>query len=481
LLGIALIAVCCSSFAQSISGKDIEPILQQMQASGKISKQEAEITRKGQLEALQETEKQVTGMLLTKVASSRNQALSIIAQQQQHEANMAFYQEKKARLGVTSDEAYAASQTLSTTQAASSYSRIAKWISEGAKADQIAPLRLTFVEEGEQVKNAIRATATGNNGELLVDQATLRAQLDEVDQRVKEYSSMLDNQSNTKQLVDIMAERTAALDYKSQDIQIELAKMAPLFYAMKDNQAAGQWLWENAINVDEMKTEWQASSNPMLKMISRLSPQEVSKTISGVNKKIVEGVALSEDDMQIASETLTRKGATAAVKESYSRDPEQTLKNLSETPFRLKGISENLEWVAAAKTPEGKEQVLAIVSGSARRAIVSSFNESSKPRTYTSRGAKVDITGEGFEVPSTVVVKKKEPVVAPTSSRGGARTPQPVKDVWEIDTGGVWVSETYKSEVVNAYKLGTKVPSLWEDDFETVDEWVSSLFTRAPK
>lgn len=45
-LAIFLLAVTSSVFAQSVGPQDVEPMLQQMQASGKISAQQAEITRK---------------------------------------------------------------------------------------------------------------------------------------------------------------------------------------------------------------------------------------------------------------------------------------------------------------------------------------------------------------------------------------------------------------------------------------------------
>ncbi len=422
---------------------------------------------KAQLEALAETEKQISGLINTRVAASRDQALNIIAQQQQHQANMAFYEEKKARIGVTSDEAYAASQTLTTAQASSAYGRIAQWVSSGADAKQISSIRLSLAEEGEQIKAAIRKSAIGKNGETLVDSNTLRQQIDEVDKNVSQFSRMLDDQSATKQLVDVMAQRTAALDYQNQTINIELAKIAPMFVALKDNQAAGQWLWDNAINVNQMRTQWQESSNPLLKMIGRLSPQEGARVVTGVSDKIVNGSPLDNDDKAISAELLTQKGATAAVDEGYKKNPDQVIKNLSETPFQLKQINSNLEWLAKAKTPEGKEQVSAIVAGSARRAITSSFNDSAGEDDWVvvGRGAKIKEKRTPYRVPEKVLVRPKKNVVNNV-------------ETWDIDTGGIWVNDAYKSELVNAYKLGTATPSLWNDRFETIDDWLNSLFTR---
>lgn len=46
ILGVILCAMAGNGYAQTIGQSDIEPVLQQMQAAGKITAQEAEITRK---------------------------------------------------------------------------------------------------------------------------------------------------------------------------------------------------------------------------------------------------------------------------------------------------------------------------------------------------------------------------------------------------------------------------------------------------
>lgn len=425
--------------------------------------QQAAAASKGELAAIQATEEKVATYIRTGLAASRKQALSIIAQQAQHEASMAYYQEKKAKLGVTSDEAYAASQTLATSQAASSYGKITKWIADGADAKEVSTIRLSIIQEGEQIKQALRASATNKDGTLLVDQETLRQQLDEVDQRVKDFSAMLDDQSATKNLVRVMEQRTAALDYKNQDIIIELTKLAPMFMALKDNPPASQWLWDNSININEFRSEWDKSSNTLLKMIARLSPKDVEKAVTDVSEKIIKGMELSEEEQAVASEILTNKGGTGAVKASYDANPEQTVKQLSTIPFKIKQIADSQEWINLGKTPEGKEQVQAIVSGAARRAIISNFtNPERKSLDYPTIPDRVKVT---------------EKITPPTIGTGlMVYNPRNAK-VWDIDTFGVVVSRDYRAEVVNAYKLGMKVPSLWQDDFESVDDWINSLFT----
>jgi hypothetical protein len=440
------------------------------------AEQEAAAVRKGNLAAVQAVEEQVGNYIRTGLASSRKQALSLIAQQEQYKVNMQYYNEKKERLGVTSQEAYAASQTLSTGQAASAYSKITQWVSSGADAKGISGIRMALVQEGEQIKNAIRSSAVDRNGNLLVDQTTLRTQIDEVDQRVRDFSAMLDDQSSTKNLVRLMEQRTAALDYKNQDIHIELTKLAPLFMAMKDNQAASQWLWDNAINVNEMKNQWLSSSNPLLRMIGKLSPQDAEKVVNTVGEKVVKGAALNQDEQAVAAETLVNKGGVGAVQEAYNMNKEQTLVQLENIPFRLKDLSDNLEWTNLGKTEEGLVQLQAVIDGAARRAVISNFVDAGKTEgavsdaRQTRQGVKGPKKKPGdHSIPQNVVVKEKE-TTAP--GRG------PRQAVWEIDTGGVWVSDAYKSEVVNAYKLGKKIPTLWEAEYESVDDWINDLFSR---
>lgn len=424
---------------------------------------EAATVRKAELAALEQTEQQVSGMLQTGIASSRKQALSIIAQQQQSAANIAYYNEKKARIGATSQEAYAASQTLATAQASSAYSQVAQWISTGGNAEQAQSLRMGFMAEGEQVKNAIRQAATGRNGELLVDSDTLTRQLNEVDVRVQSYSRMLDDQSATKGLMDVMAQRTAALDFKNQEIQIELSKIVPLFMAMKDNQVAGQWLWDNSIGVNKMRNEWMIGTNPVLKMIAKLSPQDTQEQVVRVSDKVVNGQALEGDEADVAASLLVQKGGTAAIDESYKADPKQTITNLRNIPISAANISDNNEWLTKARTPEGKEQVMAVINGAASRAIISSMNE---------RAREMQEEGKTPNYTAPTQVKVQQVTEGSLTNRGG-QTKR-----WAVDTGGIGVSDTYRKEVVNAYKLGTKVPSLWNEDFATIDEWINSMFTR---
>lgn len=425
---------------------------------------EAEAEQAGQLKALEATEKQVTSMLLTKVAGSRQQALNIIAQQQQHQANMAFYEEKKARLGVTSQEAYAASQTLATAQSTSAYGTIAQWVQEGGNSQAIAPIRMKLVQEGEQIKQGIMRAARGSNGELLVSEATLRAQINEVDQRTQAFSDMLEDQSATKTMVDVMAQRQAALDTKNQSIQIELSNAIPVFMAMKDNPVASEWLWNNAVNMDQMLTKWQEESNPLLKTIGRLSPEQAARTVMDTNEKIVLGKPLEANDMEIAAQMLVQRGGTAAVDEAYKKNPEQTIKMLSDTPFRTRDIYNSREWVKKATTDEGREQVNAVLEGASSRAILSSMADSSRAK------------GGKFKAPDKVVVVKNKPVLSNKNTMV-----QRQEESWSIDTGGVYVNDQYKSEIINAYKLGTEVPSLWDDKYDSIDLWIDDLFTRGEK
>lgn len=54
-VAMILMSLTSSVFAQSVGPQDVEPMLQQMQASGKISAQQAELTRKymGKMKAQQ--------------------------------------------------------------------------------------------------------------------------------------------------------------------------------------------------------------------------------------------------------------------------------------------------------------------------------------------------------------------------------------------------------------------------------------------
>ncbi len=435
--------------------------------------------QKGRLQAIEETEKQVTSMLSTGIASDRKQALGLIAQTAQIERDLQNFSVKKAALGASSNEVYAQGQRLATMQSSSAYGRISDWARRGGDAKETQSILSSLTMEAEQVKQAIRASAFDENGKLVIDSDTLSKSLADVDQRVSDYTRMLQDQSGTKALVDMTAQRTAALAYQSQTIQIEVAKYAPVFYAMKDNPVASSWLWNNAVNQNELSTAWQKSTSPLLRYMGEIdNASRMQKTMDAADN-FRKGAPVDETGGAVLGSTLPNKGGKAVVDEAYKANPEQTLKTLSNSPFTLKSIYENAEWRKGANTPEGIEQVNAVIEGAASRALISSIYE---PATYDRTAAGVRGSSSArpsFEVPTEVVVKRNTKPAATGGGRGGGNTVGRKFEEWTIDTKGVRVSDQYKSEVVNAYKLGTENPQLWNAEFESVDAWVNSLFARS--
>lgn len=439
---------------------------------------EAQAQAKGNLAAAEEAAKETSRLMRIGVAASEQQARNIMAQMEEYRMRAQYYSDKKALLGLTSQEVYAMSQMLGSQQAASALNTIAEWSQAGGDAQAKQGIQLRLVQEGEAIKNAIRNNAFDDEGNLLVEESTLRSQLEEVDRRVSQYTEMLNDQSGTQHLMNVIGQRNAALDYETQTIQIELAKYAPLLYALKDQPPAQQWYWDFVTAGQGLATKWSKASNPVLQWVAKLHPEEITKTASDSASTFIEGGKLTEVEAAVVGDALTRKGGTNAVDAAMENAPDQTLRNLREVPVRLRDLYGNNEWLSKARTPEGSEQVGEIVKGAANRAIISSMYNTTRRETAEEAEARGSNRRRwsvpAMTIPRTVQVTQK----APSRSNIPRLFAGEAKVDWIIDTGGVPVSDEYKSEIVNAYKLGTQAPNLWNEDFETIDEWINHLFAR---
>lgn len=445
------------------------------------AEQQAAASKKGQLAAVEETQKQVTTMIQTGVAANEKQALNLIAQDDAQKRTVAYLSYKRDKLGLDSQEVFAANQVFQQQQAASAYTTISTWQAQGGLANQKQQIQLKLVADGEATKQAIRTHAFDKNGNLVVNQDALAAQLAEVDKRTKDFVGMLDDQSGTKKLLDQTAQLTAAMDLKGTEVNVDLAKRLPVLYALKDQPVFQKWYIDNVTGTNKLATEWQTSSNPIKKILAGYPTSELNDRVAQSADTFMQGGNLDPTNATVLSHTLQTRGASAVVDNAYKNQPEQTLKNLRNIPFLIKDIAGNREWESKASTPEGRDQLAAVVESAASRALVSSVYEPDRYGTYQKQdsGRRYQIDPK-FEVPSNVkVIQNKEPVNV-GGGRGNGNTVGKKFEEWTIDTGGVIVSDMYKSELVNAYKLGTAQPSVWNEDFKTMDDWLNHLFTRPP-
>lgn len=444
----------------------------------------AQAKQKGALAATEETQKQVTSMIQTGIAANEKQALNYIAQTEEQKRQIEFLAYKKSQLSLTSQEVYASNQIFQTQQAASAFSIISSFQNRGGLANEKQSVQLQLVRDGEMTKQAIRAQAFDKKGNLLVEPDQLASQISEVDKRVQEFSKMIDDQSGTKKLQDQVAQMTSAMDLKGTTIQVDLAKRLPLLYALKDSPIIQKWYIDNVTDTNKLATNWQTATNPIKRMLASYPISELNDKVSTANESFLGGGAPDNVQGQILSDTLTARGATAAVDKAHSDHPDETLKNLSNIPFTIKSIANNDEWKRRASTPEGVDQLAAIVEGAASRALVSSIYEPDRQGAYApTNGVRNRYQLKpGFAIPEEVsVVRNEKPAVVVPKGYGGRGSGNNVGkkyEEWTIDTKGVIVSNAYKSELVNAYKLGTEQPAIWNEDFKSIDEWLNHLFAR---
>lgn len=430
--------------------------------------------KKGELAALEETQKQVSGMIQTGVATNEKQALNYISQLEAQKRQMAFLDEKRATLGLTSQEVYAANQTFQTQQATEGYSAIVQWQASGGDANQKQQLQLKLVNDGELTKQSIRARAFSKDGQLLIQAEQLAAQIAEVDKRTKEFTDMLNDQSGTQKLTDQIAQMNAAMDLKGTQINVDLSKRLPVMYALKDQPVAQKWFIDTVTGTNKLKNEWMLSTNPIMKVIAGLPDSELNDKVSAAGEKFLNGGALDNTDSAIASTTLLQRGGAGSADTAYSNNPEQTLKALTDIPFTIKGVANNDEWKRKASTPEGKDQLAAVIQGAASRVVLASAYKAGAQESSSRYGGQASLP-----IPTEIVVRREEPsaVANKMLMQGATRKPASYA-TWKIDTKGVPVSDEYRSEVANAYRLGESNPEVWQEDFATIDAWISHLFTR---
>lgn len=440
---------------------------------------QAAAQKKGQLAAIEETQKAVTGLITTGLAANETQALSLIAQDDAQKRSIAFMNQKKEALGLNSQEVYAANQVFQQAQATTAAQTIASWQASGGDANQKQQLQLKLVNDGEVTKTNIRNHAYDKSGNLIVTADVLASQLAEVDKRTKDFVGMLDDQSGTKKLMDTVAQLNASMSLKSAEVNVDLAKRFPVLYALKDQPVVQQHFLNTLTSTNTLKTKWISSSNPIMKAIAQLPNSELNDKVASAQTSFINGAPTTSESVGILSTTLLEKGGAKTVDAVYGNHPEATLTTLRNTPFLIKDVATNTEWLQKASTPEGRDQLAAVVESAASRALVSSVYEPDRYGSYQKQtsGRRYQIDPK-FEVPAVVTVTQNPQPINTGGGRGNGNAVGKKYEEWTIDTGGVIVSDLYKSELVNAYKLGTTQPSVWNEDFKTMDEWLNHLFTR---
>jgi regulator of replication initiation timing len=421
--------------------------------------------QKGRLEAIEAVEKQEQELVRAGAVATPEAARAFVASTFQFDLQKRHFDAKKAELGVTSQEAYAVAQNMLTQSSAVSYGAISSWVKQGANAALIPDLQLQIQQDAEAMKAQIRQAAIDRNGNLIMEEATLARLLAEVDTNAAFMSQLPTNQSDTKRLVAEYDRRQASFNIENQAHLIEFAKAAPLVVALQSIPHASDWVFNHQINIEKHQTEWAASANPLLKLIAKKQPSEAADDVRRTQEKLVKNQEMNDEEKALASVLLTSKGGASIVKhlrDTYGSDYDLKLRDI---PITVTSVLNSSEWNAYARDKTSRYDLTAIIQGAAQRAIMASLNE------VTSQDPKAAIA-----VPKKVKVTKNDPYLNRVD--GLPPTGLPIRTGYKVDTYGVKTGKAYNSEVAAAYEMGRKYPQIWQGDFDSVDDWLSSLFTR---
>lgn len=421
--------------------------------------------QKGRLEAIEAVAKQEQELVRSGAVATPEAARAFVSASFQYELQKKQFEAKKASLGVTSQEAYAVAQNMLTQSSASAYGTISSWVKQGANSALIPDLQMQIQQDAEMMKAQIRQAAIDRNGNLIMEESTLARLLKEVDDNAAFMSQLPVNQSDTKRLVAEFDKRQAAFNIENQAHLIEFAKAAPLVVALQSVPHASDWVFNHQLNIEKHQTEWAESANPLLKLIAQKHPSEAADDVRRTQDKLVKNQDLNDEEKALASALLTSKGGAGIVKhlrETYGADYDLRLRDI---PVTVTSVLNSSEWNAYARDKTSRYDLTAIIQGAAQRAIMASLNE------VTSQDPNAAIA-----VPKKVKVTKNDPYLNRVD--GLPPTGLPVRTGYKVDTFGVKTGKAYNTEVAAAYEMGRKYPQIWQGDFDSVDDWLSSLFTR---
>lgn len=455
--------------------------------------QEASAIREGQMKALEAEQKQVTELVRTGIAKSDTQARNLLAQEHDMTTELKRLEVKKSTLGWSSEEAFAASEMRVTALASSGYAQINNWIKQGAPAEQLQSMQGNLQIMSEQLKDAIRRDAYSADGRLIVNSSTLRAQMDSVDKMLSSFNDMLSDQSGTQRLINILDERQAIMDSRNQSVQMDLMSQLHILFALKDVPGGSEWYLDKTTGFQDLSVQFQESSNPVLRALGGIQKKYADAALAQGLDAFINGNPLADTPapaggagaptspeastgiLQRAALALGLKsgGGGSVVRKAIENNPAAAFDNLAELPLSSEDIRFSSTFTSLLTTgrPEEVEGVKAALEGSAYRTVSQEMINRGRRRETAeeavARGtSRRQWSVPSFELPERVAISKK-PHLGPGMAIG-----------YNIDTGSVKVSDEFKKDIVNTWELGTANPTLWQDSFESVDAWISSMYAR---
>ncbi len=172
---------------------------------------------------------------------------------------------------------------------------------------------------------------------------------------------------------------------------------------------------------------------------------EVAESADSGGAKVIGGTGeLTKAEASATGLLVKEKGIPTTLAKAYADNPEGVGAQIDKIDsLQLEEYANDREWQGLAKSDP--KFVDTTITASAKHARVMQMSQGVLPETFTMSSV---IRGKG---------------------RADRRN-------WTFETGGVPLTDRYKSELVGAYKLAEKNPAMWENEFASVSDYVANKF-----
>ena len=389
------------------------------------------------------------GLVQAGVAASEEIAMTLIGQAQEASLKKQILDTKRTERNLNSEDAFASQQLNLTNYATEGYKIVQGWVAGGGKAESQDGLIAEIDVLHRNSMADLRKTASFMTpGDFAAAEKQLVAQKASLE-------SLMKDRSATENITRVLNETQVAMNKQNQALELEIMRVMP--YLIPFNKHGGQEGVGFAIRVatgtSKLSDKVLAHLNPLFSNLNRLSQGDRAEVTMEMVNQLTDGSVreMTTDAKAFVGEVYTQQGGfkqlLGMMADIPGNSPEDTLRKVSQSDMNLRSIVNSREWMNLSTTPEGKELIRAAVKGGAS-------------------SAKVSNIGTHGNVPRRVSVTQRDKVA------GGRTTGTP----FTLDTFGVPTTDTYKQQVVSAYQLAKVKPELWQDEYESIDEYLTANF-----
>lgn len=437
------------------------------------AEQDAAARRKGVLEATEKHEEALTGVQL-QFKTNRQGAQIIVERQSQRVEKISRLELSQKTLNYNSQQSAALQREYITQSSTNGFGIVNRWLESGANAKDKQNAQLSLRASLDTTLRKLRKARFGQDGvtPVILKQDADKLEADAV-KGFEDLMAMLDEQSSTQRMTDMLAEGQTALNLKGLAVDVEIFNAAPVYSRLGSSAPElTKVLIDQSLGLtdDELLNKFTANTNSSIGRLLSLNVRRKTAVHKGMAGKIINGTPLDEEESGAYALMSISKGGSNAIIDSVKRNPEDTVSKLQDAPISLRDITDSRQWMSNLKTPEGVKAVSAIIEGAAARAQTFQFANARKDDIVKGRGRGGRPTTRTVSVQAGVPSKIE---ISPRRPSGRVSLTIGI----EINTFGVPVTDQYKSSILNTHKLGTAQPTLWNAEFDTIDDWITSLYT----